>query len=391
MKPKHPSKKDQRFLVLDTNVLWHPEKNVPVSPLFESFISKNRDAHNIKVFVPEVVFGELLFQQTSTAVDLLSKVNKNIHSLSEICSQKYKHRIADDRVKKDVERKLRGWFSANGLFLVETPVDAIDWKRIIHDAIWRNPPFEEDKDKKKEKGFRDALILETVLQLNQDNPEVQIDFVSHDRLLRESSDTRGKGTRIKSFESLEDLESHLKLLDQQLTEKFVSSITARAREKFFSPSGKQDLYDGEKVRSKIRESFPDKLSPPTPYSSGGNLSRLLGQSGSSWTSESEERIWISPSNFDGRDDYVYHWKNKISFIQFFKNEGAATGSLLTDYVSRNEVRIRKVIFQVSWHSNVSTDGRFSRIRISGIDYLETVFRVPTDDETNRYGLPATPE
>ncbi len=60
------------------------------------------------------------------------------------------------------------------------------WSSIVDKALWRVPPFEPSDDGKHEKGFRDALIMASVMEFAKGNPELACAFISDDNLLREA-------------------------------------------------------------------------------------------------------------------------------------------------------------------------------------------------------------
>ena len=75
--------------------------------------------------------------------------------------------------------------------MLPTPIPNIDWAAIVESAVWRRPPFTFDaKDKNNEKGFRDAVILETLAHLCQSTPtDKTVIFVCNDDLLRTTADS----------------------------------------------------------------------------------------------------------------------------------------------------------------------------------------------------------
>ena len=352
-KPTSPVKKERRNFIPDTNVLWHETKDVEVSPEFSTFTANHCDDHNIMIVVPEVVFGELLFQHTSTGLDTLQKLERNVQSLSAITNYKYKNSANQDHVKKSIVKKLEGWLSGCGGTLIKTPVEEIDWKKMVSDSIWRVHPFTEDKKTKAEKGFRDALILETIISYAEKNQNSHIDFVSNDRILRDSVKARSKTKKLLTFESLSDYSSHLRLLDQKLTEEFVSAISDRANDKFLSKSGKSGLWIDEDIGRKTKEDYSEKLTPPPENKSTlGSLtllSGMLAKIGPNWKAIDSESIFVWRPTFEKKEGTnTYWWASKFQFVQFFRNEGGPSTSIFSDHVSAGELRIRRVIFQANW-------------------------------------------
>jgi len=85
----------EHIVLVDTNILWHEEKKHVVNPDFESFWDKYSASFPMKLIIPDVVRGELLFQQSTSAAKLLEKANREIAAISEITEKKYSHRVTE--------------------------------------------------------------------------------------------------------------------------------------------------------------------------------------------------------------------------------------------------------------------------------------------------------
>ena len=182
-KPSPP----EHIVIVDTNILWHEDKGFIVNPDFDSFWNKYSGSFPMKLVLSEVVKEELLFQQTTSALKSLEKANQEISTISRITEKQYSHRVTSSRVKKEVEDRFNGWLAAKKVEVKATPIDDIDWKSVIHSAIWRELPFAPDpKNPKNEKGFRDAMILETVSAVCRFySADVNIAFICNDYALEQ--------------------------------------------------------------------------------------------------------------------------------------------------------------------------------------------------------------
>ena len=185
------------IVTVDTNILWHEDKSFPVSPDFEKFWNENSALIPLELAISEVVIGELKFQQTTSALKRLKTVSAEIEEISKIASFNHINKIKESSVKNQVNDKIDKWLQNFRGSIIEIPINKIDWRKLIDSAIWRAPPFTFDpKDKVNEKGFRDALILETFLSLCQLNSgsDKNIVFVCNDYLLRETAKTLSAGS-----------------------------------------------------------------------------------------------------------------------------------------------------------------------------------------------------
>lgn len=302
----HRKRPPKHLLIPDTNILWYRQKDVAVSPEFTEFWINYGEKYEIELTIPEVVKGELLYQHTSSALKSLERANKQFHTLTSITNKKYSHRVSEGRVQKDVETKINNWIKSISANIYPIPLRKIDWNRLINDAIWRRSPFTEEKDS--EKGFRDALILETTIDAVKNSAAPSAAFITGDELLRTAAIERSKGIdKLTCYESLEEFVSVLRLMDEELTAEFVKAIQNRARVKFNSNSP-DCLLNRESITSKIRSEFSAHLdSPATPQPSLGQFGIGLRRASNKWDAITEEGVWIRPPSFvrlENENEYI---------------------------------------------------------------------------------------
>lgn len=377
----------KHILIPDTNILWCENKALSVSEEFSDFLEKNAGKYDIDLVIPDVVLGELQFQQTTSALKSLRKANAEFQKMSDIAGSKYSHRVEEKRIRRDVEKKLFSWVQQSGCSIVEVPVESIDWKGLIDDAVWRRPPFIEDKNT--EKGFRDAVIVQTVASIVNDNKDVDVAFISADGLARIGAESL-VGSRCTCYETLEEFESFLRLTDEKLTNEFVRAVQAKARVKFHSEKDRSCLIYKENLIGNIREEFSNKLEVPAPPSDDlmvGGLSGLLS-SKNRWIPETRETVWIRAPQFVSlENENEFRWRSKIIFVQLYSYEGATLGSLLAaGKVVHGDKKLRKVEFSVIWKSKVSKNGRFIFMEFENFEAPETIFEPITDSDREKYGI-----
>jgi hypothetical protein len=87
----------------------------------------------------------------------------------------------------------------------------------------------------KEKGFRDALILETFFQVVKNSPLSSIAWLSfQDRLLRETAQARlGPVSNVYLLESIDALKGLIDTPGSAVDEAFIAQLTPRAEQVFF--------------------------------------------------------------------------------------------------------------------------------------------------------------
>lgn len=371
------------LVVVDTNILWDKDKKLPVSVAFDQFWNRNAGLIPMHLRVPEVVLGELHFQQTTSAVKTLANITEGFTEISGITSASYSHKCNEATIRAQVKAKLEKWLNGHAGSVVSTPVNEIDWAAVVDSAVWRRPPFTFDaKDKNNEKGFRDALILETLAHLcaAQDAGNTVI-FVCNDYLLRTTAELRLRAHKnFLAFESLADFEAYVNLTQQELTNAFVKSIQNHARKKFYIKGDASCIYNRLDVRGRIQKDFAEalELQDTTTLSTG-----LLAAAISSLTWKGARQFTLIRSTQFARLDGAreFHWVSRVDVLRLFEGEPGVAGSGIPSFQ-----RLQRVAFDVHWKANVKADGRFHDTEITTIVPKETEVREATPENIEEWRL-----
>ena len=249
-------------VVVDTNILWDKDKKLSVCVAFDEFWTRNSSLIPMELRLPEVVFGELHFQQATSALKALSNITENFTELAGITNSPYSHKCNESTIKGQVRAKLEKWLKGHAGMLSPTPTSKINWASVVESAIWRKPPFSFDpKDTTNEKGFRDAVILETVVHICEAAAVGKtVIFVCNDHLLRTAAESRLKSSKkLLAFESLNDFEAYIHLTQQQFTIAFVKSIQNHARRKFYEKADPSCIYTRFDLSDRILKTFAGDL------------------------------------------------------------------------------------------------------------------------------------
>lgn len=377
-------------VLVDSNILWHKDKSVVASPDFEEFWQQNAAQYNLHLVVPETVRGELLFQQTSSALKLLGRANEALSEAAGICAARYGHRVSESRVRRDVERRFDGWLKRKRARVIAPPFADINWQQVASAAIWRTGPFAPDaKNPDAEKGFRDALILEAAVAHAANLPTGRrAAFVCNDAILRDATTKRLSGLSAAStFDSLGDLASYLRLSAEKLTQAFVTAIRNRARAKFFTNGDAQSLYLAGSVAERIRREHSDQFTwfgdeeraLVNPFRKLGSLTAIAA--GRAWEAVSREVVWLDHPEFarlNGKHEF--HWTSSVRHYQLFRQSPHQT---LLSFSPSIQERLRALHFSIQWHSVVRADGRFRSMAVDAIVLSKRQFDDTTNDELSR--------
>lgn len=371
------------IVVCDTNILWHEDKAHAVNPVFDEFWQKHGEAFPMKLIVPDVVRGELLFQQTTSACKSLTKANAFFAELSGVTQKKYSHRVTEEKVTKHVAEKFQRWLDSKQAEVKLSPLAEIDWEKLIQRAVWRKPPFTFDPQAPKiEKGFRDALILETVAAICRESTgQESIAFICADNLLRKASEERLSSVKhLTVYESLLEFESFIQLTQQNLTDEFVKGILFRARAKFFKSGDRESLFYKADLREVLVNNYKRQLEAPSEPFTYSVLGSTLP------VPQTWQRMGTEPCTI-GRPEFVklvhpneYHWAAKVVFSRLFERPGSWPSAGQTEY--------KKVVLTVNvlWKATVRNDGRFFDCKVTGDNMVSLSTESPTDEDLELFGV-----
>jgi hypothetical protein len=173
MNPETNQPEISEALYFDTNALRqlsHGVENVEFLGLRE-FAEKL----GIKIFAPEVVILEWIAywkKETSAELNKLKSASKR---LARLLQENIKYEEPNDAPNK-IEQMMKIYIEEAGIQTIPIPVIALD--ELIKMSINKEPPFEE----KSEKGFRDTIILFTILKHLEENEISSAIFITSDSI-----------------------------------------------------------------------------------------------------------------------------------------------------------------------------------------------------------------
>ncbi len=251
-------KKPLLKIVFDTNVIFNGTSSFLLNKKVSDFITENSKFSDLEIswYLPDIVVMERIFQMNEKGYELLQSVKKLEILLGH--NLNITEEIIGDRINTVIQKQLEK-YNINKLDL---DIKDVNWKRVINNSAFRNPPFENSQ---KEKGFRDALILENLEQLVLNSPKTssicKIVFVCNDNLLNEAAKERlNEYNNIRYVNGLTSLKGLLNVLVSEIEENIVNEISETASKMFFIPQNENTIYYKENIRDKIKDNYNDKLS-----------------------------------------------------------------------------------------------------------------------------------
>ncbi len=378
----------------DTSTLYFEDKSVPVDPQFDRFWDSYAGDFGLALSIPHAVRGELLYQQTMKALRRLDRANKGIEDVSKITGKTYSHRVTEGRVRREVAQRLDTWLRARRTNVLDTPIASISWASLVEDSLWRKPPFSDEG--KAEKGFRDAVILETICHSCENDPtDHPLVFLCKDELLRSSVQERLKhDERFVAYEFIEDFRNYLALTREKKEAEFITRILKRAAAKFYKKGDDTCVYVAERVIERIQDQYKDHIDNPTKSEKEQYTTSILFQNHDPWQPARSATYWITRPQFVSVDNgNVYTWSSTVTYVQQFTRQSTNSSplqSVFTDpepaYGQSIEERALVLPFQVQWSATVWNDGRFTKCQFQNISLAGNDFRSPTTEDRGRWHL-----
>ncbi|MFK4442069.1 hypothetical protein ABH944_002514 [Caballeronia udeis] len=222
-------KKHVVHVMLDTNIVFTP-KNMhhffsrQVGTVIRDFATHTDVA--VRWMVPAMVRSERIWQMTGLAVGHLN-ATRNMQKLFGQIWVENEDAIAS-AISKTVDEQLRSLSTE----IIECNVSLVDWTTLISAAALRLPPFSPGDS---EKGFRDAVICETIYQRIKQIPlgDETCIVVSGDHLLRETVGKHlGVTTSVKLVKSLDELRNEINFLASPIDAETAQALSFKAGEVF---------------------------------------------------------------------------------------------------------------------------------------------------------------
>jgi hypothetical protein len=244
-------------IVLDTNSLFTEAADKLIRAELSQFILSllGRGEVDITWHLPEIVHAERKHQMMVRARRLLPHLGKVENLLG--CTFGITDELLEERVDAAIKREIE----RHKIEMHALDVSKVNWDELISRSVQRRPPFDPGEN---EKGFRDAVVLETFCQLIEDLPKspqsCRIVLMSGDSLLtevaREKTSTRAN---VAFTGDLEEIRTMLNALASELTQEVVSKILPKASEMFFTKGNDKSLYYSEAIYNRITSDFGQQL------------------------------------------------------------------------------------------------------------------------------------
>lgn len=208
----------------------------------------------IRWYLPETVYLERRYQMLAKADSILGHLVTAGRILGRDLA------ITKSQMDEGVERLLKEQVEKHKVFVAPLNIEKVDWKLLTELATKRLPPFEKDN----EKGFRDALVLETFMQIVEETPtpatKFRVGLVTRDGLLTDAAQKRIEGAQgARVFVSLDDLKGYVATIVKEVPEKLIDALKPLAMTFFYIEDDSSCLFAQANVKKRIKEEYAAEL------------------------------------------------------------------------------------------------------------------------------------
>jgi len=237
----------QRHLYLDTNILW-PFSISLDHPLIQILLNI-AEQWNIKIFIPKVCYLEWIQSKKEDIEKDKKKIKDGVDDLKKkyLFNEINLENTSFNRIFRNAKLVLDQNLKKNNINIINT--GEIDINRLIKMSIQKKKPFE----KKGEKGFRDSVVLFSILNHAKDFNK-NCWFITNDEGFRGKNVKKLEkeyGVKLILFKSIPEFKEFIEKIESIIIEKFgeakLKELTEflesekQAIKKFIQEKGKFDL------------------------------------------------------------------------------------------------------------------------------------------------------
>jgi hypothetical protein len=374
-------------VVFDTNILFTGSAGNLLRQEIVDLIKGNSQHADLSLtwYLPEVAMHERLYQMQSSALELLPSIQR----LEKFVG--YNLNVTEDVVKEKVREVADQQFKELGLQLLTLAVAGVNWQQIMLDSVYRQPPFQRGE---KEKGFRDALIAESFLQLvalAPADPKVcRITLVTSDGLLANAVRARTIGRKdVRILATSEELKGLINTLVSEVAEEFVNSIQGPASAYFFEAKNGESLFFKEGIQKRIAEEFRSVLEGVPKGADRRENGEWFIYSPRFAKKHRQRVYWATRIQVEanayktlgpGLAELIFSTLQTLTALQRKQGSPVSTESSVgaSPEVPQLPTEKREELFakgwsnfDVTWSVLVTTGQKFTKHRIDGIEHVET--------------------
>ena len=238
-------------VVFDTNIIRTKNDMELVPKSVSERLAKFRDINGVSVCIPRMVLEEYFFHRMRFLEQAWQRLEKEQRTISVMTNVNMPKSASLRSLKMAFYRRFAQWCNFHAVKRIRVPINEINWRGVIKNSVNRLAPFSPyDPENSIEKGFRDAIILETILHLAKGGVFKKVHFLSGDALLRDTVMARKEGSNINVYKNLEEYWSYIELEHSNFSKELSNVVLEISKNSFFARA-MRSVYTTERI-SEIR-------------------------------------------------------------------------------------------------------------------------------------------
>jgi hypothetical protein len=249
MEPKQMQDALPEAVYLDTNVLRQVSHGVSNVDFIE--LRKHLDSIKASLFVPDVVVKEWIQQRVEEVLKQIENLRKGFHNLGHLLNREPGKYEESEEFEATLEREMRQYLDSAGIELVPTPKN-IQVETFIEMAVKKVAPFKREG----EKGFRDAIILFTIIEHMKGSGYRDAILLSADKIFAEDAVTtrlKNNGLNVLVAKNLADANGQMKKQIDAAVKSFIEEEEQTI--KAFLVEHSDQIFDYVLKNAQVSESF----------------------------------------------------------------------------------------------------------------------------------------
>jgi hypothetical protein len=387
----------QFHIAFDTNFAFVGAENKLMRPdLSELVLETGRIKHaQVSWYLLDIVRGERQYQMLQIAEGLISSAQKVGRLLGKDFG------ITKAALEQGINSVIADEVTQHALIHLKLDTGSVDWGALISRSLSRVPPFEAGKT---EKGFRDAVVLETFCQLVQNLSSVKghlrVILLTADKRLIEAARERTSGKeQVMIIDELNLVKTTLNAFAANIGDQQIESILEEARRLFYEADKDEALFRSWRIVESITADFKAILSerPQMPQSPNGSVAvegvrvaatAFLGNSDGKLRFLTDINVGVRISDvvsvpttrmesiYD--NEFTLDPEFPIRESQSYRLRASRFGAFQPDR-ERNLFRIQKgrQVFEVEWEATLSPKGKLAEPVLIELRHHSTEWDSPT--------------
>jgi hypothetical protein len=356
------SKKVSISVILDTNAIYNSTIKHLLNKKIKDLIKLSATFKDVECswILPKMVLDERKYQMRKDAFTMLERSKK----VDDFFERKILS-VDEKKIDRKINQYIRREIKANKIKIISPKVRRINWNALINDSVNRGLPFE----KENEKGFRDRLIGETIIEYCKGVGKKKVFILCGDKLLRSFLESNVTKKSVFCHPTLLHLKNDINIIESNAEKGFIDKLVKES--KMYFSHGDKSFFKRKGIWEKINKKYENVLS----YSGTGI--GYIRNNNSSYTYEKTLFIKKELQNvtFETAISRGYELTSLSTVSPFSTSVAPQYPSTRTLWGTSYDVlpSIGKEVFTVKWKCKILDDGSFSDGTFLSLSHVDKAY------------------